>query len=391
MPISDAPSDVGFQKISMLAQTYGPFPDYVKNADTQETMNPSMLPSSAYADPVHRQFPCHTKAACYVSQLYFTTNPDVLPGQQSRIIADRLRKAGEALGIGPDMDAILQRHETLNDMSLSSLPDSDFAIVWGEKSASKDRRYPLRNDKEVAAAANWFANYRDEFAFDDRQTIARKILAKSAEFNVTLQSDVEILLEKQAGQGVFDPERAAREIRGRSVMPNIPIEVRDRLTKLSFEVSARPQLAFDQDGLSSIGRMLDDVDRSYQLTSRYGDGLSRPEDALFCASVKQASQLVGELCGTPTGSIYGHSQFANLSAETIGSLFGKRAEELMDAGSVRVEKVAAAAEELSVMGAVELDRAMREVGELPLGMKAGHVGLDPEELEQLAGQYPMAD
>ena len=68
--ILDPASDVNREELARLSKLYT-FPDFVKQADISQTMNPENPAVTTYADPVRQKFACHTAAATWLSSLYF--------------------------------------------------------------------------------------------------------------------------------------------------------------------------------------------------------------------------------------------------------------------------------------------------------------------------------
>lgn len=382
----DASGDTGFQEFYRISKLYGPLPDYVKQADHNDTLSPSELPAGAFADPAHDQFPCHTKSACFVSHMFFAENSGKLTRKQAAAVATRLAKSAAQYGISADVERISMKHADISKDTLASLPDSEFAIVWSGENGSKDRHYPLRNAKEAAAAADWFMTYRDDFSFADRQLIAQRILRKAAVYKAPVEPETELYLRKQAGEGIFDPTKASAELRLRVYAKSVPQEAKGQLTKLAAVVEDRADLVYDRPAVMKIAEVINDIDTTYGLTGRYGSSLSRPEDAVFSMSIKEASHLVKNACQLATGTVYSVSQFEKLAAETLADWFGIP---IGDTPEMAAEKLAAAATAWPLRTAAVLDDLMQAIGESPIYEKAAGVGPTDEERTKLAKSYQL--
>lgn len=386
----DAAGDVNYTTMHRLSQQYC-FPAYVKQADPQETLTPEGLPAGAYADTVCRLFPCHTKAACFISNLFLLENRDRLTVKQAARVADNLQRAAARLGILPDVEAAREKHASFNKAAESQLPDSAFAIVWHDSEGHKDRRYPLRNGLEVQAAAKWFSDYRDEFLFRDRQTIANKLLDKAAEFSVKLPDELDVLLEKQAGRGVCDPAVVAEQLRRRAALRFMPPGMKDRLEKLASDWLSQPLLAEDLATTSKLAEVVDEIDRRCHLTTHYDEALQRPEDFVFAGVVKHAAEFVQSVCPTLSGSIYEKNQFSKLSVATVRHHFGEDIAQAVTTGlRVDGQKMAQVAASLPLPDAVSLDRLMQAVGQAPVRTKAAGVGDTAAERNKAAAEYAIS-
>ena len=60
--ILDAASDTSREELARMVKLYE-FPDFVKQANLDFTMNPENIAINTYADPVRKKFACHTAAA----------------------------------------------------------------------------------------------------------------------------------------------------------------------------------------------------------------------------------------------------------------------------------------------------------------------------------------
>ena len=240
----DASGDLGYVQLHKLAELFGPLPEYVKQASETETLAPEGLLPGSYADSLNRQFPVHTKAATYTSALYFINNVLQFPADRGKLISARLGKAAREHGILSDLSKLVQREQELaKSAAPAALPDSCFAFV-SNGAFGKDRRYPLRNASEIKAAADWFAKHRDHFVFADRQRMAERILDKAAEFSLRLDDNLDYLLEKQAGRGVYDPAVAAAQLRMRASLIKAA-DVKVGLHKMAVTLESDPLLAED--------------------------------------------------------------------------------------------------------------------------------------------------
>jgi hypothetical protein len=384
----DSTGDVNFQIIDRLAKTYG-LPAYAKQASPEETLAPAELPSAAYADHALRQFPCHTKAACYVSSLFFLEHGDQLSDQKREVVRQRLTKFAEDFGIAADVmaaDRICQ--ERKQQTKESSLPDSAFAIVETRSDGSKDRRYPLRNGGEVQKAANWLLQHRDRFTFGERCKLATAILDKAAEFNVSFEETIDYALEKQAGRGTYDPAEASALLRGRANLQDIPATAKAQMRKLAAAIDENPLLAEDPSTTRQLAATIDQFDRAYLLTTKYAQGLSRPEDVLFAGSIKYASQFVKSACHMLTGSIYQQEQFSKLSLANVREAFGDElAKEVSTGLLVDPVKMAEVASTLPLPDAQLFDQLMKAAGEQPASVKAAEFKPSASERRQLAALY----
>lgn len=383
----DAAGDVNYQTFDRLSKIYG-LPDYVKQANSEETLTPVGLPAGEYADIALRQFPCHTKAACYVSSLFLLEHGDQLSAGKHQRIQQRLLKAAEQFGIAGDVAAAMRKSQELGQLDKeASLPDSAFAIVLTTPDGGKDRRYPLRNSAEITKAAHWLMQYRDQLPFPERNKLAVKILDKAAEHSVSLPEELDYALEKQAGRGVYDPAEAVLMIRNRANCRGVAAPVRMHLEKLAAKIDEQPLLAEDPTTTLELATTLDQFDRAHGLTAKYAEGLSRPEDVLFKGSLKYAAAFVKESCHTITGSIYEQEQFSKLSLAVIRESLGSDLADAVSTGLlVDPEKMAEVASTLPLPDAHLLDQLMKAAGQPPVRSKAADCRISEDQRRQLVEQ-----
>lgn len=387
--VLDQVDDQNHRELFTYSHVY-PMPDYVKQASTKQTCQPARLPSSAYANPVARKFPCHTKAACYLANVFFLNKRADMHSKIARWTEERLLMFNRHWGIEGDVQTLQAKHAAMHSDGMDRLPDSAFAIVWGDDSGHKVRRYPLRNSLEVKTAAVWLQSYRDQMRFTDRNAIATKILDKAAEFGAAFEEELDDFLQKQAGRGVYDPAEAAEMIRNRIRATGPAPEVAKRLEKLAGELETNPMLAEDPTTTVALCDTIDQYDRSCRLPGKYSAAIPRPEDVLFKGTLKVAAAFVKNACATVTGAIYDRGQFKKLSVSAVRSVLGNEIAAAVTSG-IRVdpEKMAEVVPTLPHPDAEILDRLMAEVGQPPIRKEAMADGVAVEERERLASAYRM--
>ena len=101
-------------------------PEFVKSAQVESV---DELPSSSFADRAGRRFPCHTKAATWLSYAYFLKHANDVPKNLKPVLVDRLHKFADSWGIANEIKRLEQEHISNSSNSLNKLADSEFAIV----------------------------------------------------------------------------------------------------------------------------------------------------------------------------------------------------------------------------------------------------------------------
>lgn len=304
-----------------LTQLYA-VPEFVKSASHDQLCGAFRLPSHVYGDIQKRAFPLHTKAATFMSALFFGDRKPLLKTAEAVAIRGRILQAAANYNIKTEVEALWAKMAKDARADESRLSDDIFAMVWVGDNGSKERHYPLRNGTEVEKAAEWFDKYHGEFEFDDRHTIASKILQKSAEHNVTLANAD--LLDRCAGFGYCPPKQAADAWRQRQAfiqaanpgMAKAAADVANLINSGSVDMR-------DRDAAVKIASLMDRFDRESGIAEFYGKhGFETPEDTLFVLTEKTASDFAQAHVQTTTGTVYEKSAFTNLRMDHVRNWMG---------------------------------------------------------------------
>lgn len=386
-PACDQYADPNGVELARLAKLYA-FPDFVKSASVERVLTPQEHPPHIYADPVHRQFPCHSAAATWLSGLYFEEKQAEYHPKDQKLIRQRLNGFVSFHGIRPAYDQMVARHAELYKTADDQLPDSAFALVWADDTGAKQRDYPLRNAKEVQAAARWLHEYRDHWPFAGRHVIATKILEKAAQFGASL-AGLEEFMEKQAGRGVCDPAEVQAMIRDRALLAQG--EERAGIEKLAETFNKMSRLHFVPEVLIKLAETMDTIDRGLGLTGKYTERIKRPEDVLFKATFTKAAAELANHCQLQTGTIYSKDTLAKVALDDVQSLFGQDfAQQVRRGLDIDPEKLAAVASTLPRPDAQLFDAMMNDVGLHPQAEKAAAapaVDWTDREWAALASEY----
>lgn len=321
----DQSADTNYVKFHRYAKTYH-LPEYVKTAEVANIGLPvpgefaRELPVSSFADPRGKgRFPCHTKAATFVSWLYWLNHKADFPEKIAHLIENGLRAKAAYWNISVDVDQLEKEHAKLHKESETDETDDDFALVESDY-GRKTRQYPLRNALEVKAAAAWFSKYRDNFTFPVRQQIAKAILTKAAKFGAAI-SEHSDWLEKQAGYGFCKPAEVSQFIKDRIVIGSATGELKQQMLKLAEQVETKSSIMLDHDTLSGIAKTVDMFD--YAQNIKVGDNRApRIEDVLFNVTYKEARDFTLHACRTQSGKTYDRRDFEKVSIADLTELFG---------------------------------------------------------------------
>ncbi len=383
--ILDPTSDKNKTELVKIAQRYD-FPQFVRNADLEATMVPETIAVTAYADPVHKKYACHSASATWLSAAYFhEKSAEYHPNEQNRI-CERFQKFADYFAIRPAYDAIVKRAAELRGSD--QLPDSIYAYVWQSKDGNKERYYPMTNALQVKTAAEWLQSNCDRIPFVDRNRISNKILEKAARYGTNMGEAITDFVEKQAGRGIPDPAEVCYMLENRAKLAKKQ-DQRDAIMKLAAAVRTTPRTALQPKELIKLAAIVDLIDHNIGLKGKYTDLIPRAEDVIFKVSYTKAAADIGELCTLQTGNAYDKSQFAKLAREDVISLFGNDfADEVCRGFDIDPEKIAEVAHTLPRPDAELLERLMSEAGQHPqLSKSAEFREIDDKTLEELAKAY----
>jgi len=390
--ILDHTQDLTGSEQHRLTNLYQP-PEFVKQASHEAVYgDPEALAPSVYALMADRCYPCHTKAATWMSALFFADKRRELTPTVAETVEQRLRKSASYWKIQPEVDALWEKMAAEVAAGVAQLPDSDFALVWEDEGGHKDRKYPLRNTEEVKMASDWFGRFHEEFAFGDKHQMASKILLKADELGAGVENSE--LLHKCAGYGYCAAEEAAKawEKRAHLVQTSAPDYSAEALQVAQVVRSATFE-ARDQGKRIKMAELMDQFDRQTNLDALYGEsgGLERPEDVLFGITEKVASSFVKDHIQTTTGAIYEKQALERLSLEDVQQWMGDEMAEEVSAGGIYIdhEKLADVTPTLPRPEAEMFEKMTRAVG-VPVFARekaAFDQGMSRDEMETLAAEY----
>ena len=349
-----------------LLTLYSP-PDYVKSASHADRCGEAELPPRCYADQRNRLYPCHTPAATWLSSVFFLEKCGSMNSADKAEIAARLMQAAQYFGIAADVAVLAARMEKNASDDETALPDSAFAYVC-QRGGRKERHLPLRNPREVQAAASWFCKYRQHFPFEDRQKIAQAILARASRFQVELSE--RDTLEKSAGYGYCPQADMITTLENRAYASKATHpELAAELVRLADKLRQTPLDARDHTTRCKLAAVLDQYDRTTGLAQQYGDVLRLPEEHLFQVTEKVAKDFASKHFALTNGSVYEKSDLSRVTPNTLRQWFD---EELAgDAvaldGRVDIEKLATIAASLPRHDSEIFERMLHSLGIHPVG------------------------
>ena len=252
-----------------LFNAHAGIPEFVKNANYSEDTSVSSLPSTSFADSLHRRFPLHTPADVYVSAAYYFGKT----GELESPVARKLEKAAAIFGIADDFKSV-----------------RDYAVAYHERTAPKTAAdasgdftgWVIETQRMNASGnslgqlerlADTFLSKTANYAFDEREEIACEILLASR----SIGAQVNPGLKKYAAEGEFVPEVFAHAMAQRAfvLQGNDKLAFLDELKGLSL--ASEPTA----DDLRKAACFLDVFDRQYGLDRHYGRGVLDPHSSVW--------------------------------------------------------------------------------------------------------------
>lgn len=381
-PVLDPVSDKNKSGLIKVAEAFE-LPDFVKSANLDTTLHPTHIAKTAYADyPQSLRYPCHTAAATWLSTAYFQLKKASFNPKEQKRITENLQKAAAYFGVKPACDKVLS-HEIV----VEKLADGDYAYVYQTDKGDVERHFPITTDEEIKVAADWLEANKDNFIFEDRCTVAEKILQKAAAIGVNLGNERADKLEKQAGYGIPDLTQVQYALNNRALLAKNS-KHRASIEKLAADVNENPELFLQRETALKLASAIDEIDYAIGLKGKYTSLLPSPEDIVFTVSLTKAASDLNEMCELQTGNVYEKDQLAKLARQDLVEIFGDDfAKEACVGLVVDPEKLAAIAHTLPKPDAELLEKLLKEAGQTPARVKAASSPLEEMDLEQLAASY----
>jgi len=287
-----------FAELDRVEKTYG-LPDYVKSASSEPDV---IVPASAYADPIKRKFPCHTKAACFMSNANFWENA-IQDDNASEAVGKQLMKFANYWGITKDVHGILIKvasQPVANNPD--ALPDSAFGLIHVDSiSGQRERMFPIVDSQSTKAAAAQFYKYRDRLPLDQRRKVAAHIYKNACDFNVEIEDEaVADYVERAAGRGLSPVKTIHHEMMKRAAILKTRKQtpVSETLKQAAASIlKQRPSRELS----AKTAQMLDTLDQQTGLYKLYGTDLPFPEEVCCQVLYKHASAELDNYVLMPSG------------------------------------------------------------------------------------------
>jgi hypothetical protein len=305
-------------RLAKLAQLIGQdnLPDYVRKMGMDTLRPEGSTKIAAFADRTRLDYPCHTKAATYLSYADYK----LLGSATKRASAEfehRLNNMVDYYQIRHDVAAIDKLASEMN----VGLPDDHYAMVK-TSGEHKIRQLRIKDAKEIVEVIDFLRKNAYELNFAERRTIASNILDRREKLATALDlSDVEYL-EKQAGRGEpvsSDDLVAGIEARSRHCKLAHP-QLSEKLVKIAEE--AKANTIYAPQHLLKLATSLEMVDACTGLFGNYTSRLPSPNDLVFAVTPTSKSAAMADICKTASGRVYHGADLRKVALADISRLMG---------------------------------------------------------------------
>lgn len=281
-------------------------PDFVKSASMKDITPPADSDNfyEILADPIRLQYPCHTKAATWVSAACFADNQDKFPEPQRELIGMNIEKFAKFHGILPEVEAIIsQRNRRIKQASMKEVvPDDQYAILQ-EVNGKQIKAGLMRNPSELKKAAAWLIENRNEMPLENCTDIASRIIKRAEALNVSLEENRR--LEQLTGKGIRPSSDIAQCLHERaSIVAPRNKEASVKMHQLATIFEQKPYRAGSME-MYKTACAIDKFDQSCGLTAMRTRGeIPFPEEVCYEVTSSDFRKFASENVRLQTGDIY---------------------------------------------------------------------------------------
>ena len=366
MRTTDFYDDVNQQTLYALDKLTG-VPDFVKSATIETQAEIGQLPAHVFADPQHRKFPVHTKAATWLANAYFKHASAHYSTEERRLIQDRISKAASFWKIGSQVTGFNQQWDRLHVFHApKDLPDEQYALIY-KTAGHTIRKFPIPNAACVKLAGERLFADRHKYTFPMRKFAARRILRAQKQAKVQFQPETAEYLARAAGEGSAFPADIATKLAQRAIM--VKRQYPDLAMKLAEIAEAiENEKILPASRLEKLAGLVDSVDQSTGLFRYYYEGVPMPEEFLYDIQEKEAQAFLDSHIQLQTGATYPLSQLKKLPLSKIAEVMGKEFADAVSAnGKISWDKFAEIAPTLPRGDAKLLESIIKSAQESPAG------------------------
>jgi len=334
---------------------------------------PDNLPATAYANPVDRSFPCHTKQSTLQSAAYLYGQEALGEKWTSSVpratVTARLCKAAGFFGVTASVREIEQAAQEVTVPKSASLNLPDEAFIINETFEGQPvQRFPAVNATTTKQAAEALVRYRSRYPYAWRKKAAKTVLERAMAFECEpLDSEHLITLSTMAGLNYNDPKSAGYAL----------LEMSHRFRgKTAASVREAASIvgsgAVDHEDLDTLCGVMDKS--AAELSP---DARPMVEDAIFAPPSTKAASTTPESVMLTTGNVYDVGSLLQAPQDTYQILGDEVSSAILDnSGAIDADQLAAVLPTLPRPDANVLDTALSAVNIQPRSKEAKRKGAD---------------
>lgn len=299
-------------------------PSFVKTANSRDII-PSLDNAAlarVCADPIKLKYPCHTKAATWVSAAYFADDFGKLHPDYRRKVGDRITKFAEYHGISEDVKRIFDEKANLikKASQVPVYPDDMYLSVTKQNGQIKRAGF-LADAKSVETAADWLISNRDKLPLYKCSDIARKLYKRAAQLK--MDPPHKDSLERLLGFGVNDNESIASLIEKRARMG---MSGNRGLSQTMFQVAQEFRTNPPEIGsltMMKAANFVDEFDhRAGLVACRERREIAYPEEIFYKHTINGMRKAASSSLKLQNGHIYDISAMDTLNRHAFQDTFG---------------------------------------------------------------------
>jgi hypothetical protein len=295
---------------------------------------PDALPHTAYADPVARRFPCHSKEAVLVSAAYLYGQMALGTPYDSTApigtVCARMDKAAKFFNATLELESIKAAAEDVKVPEHAEIELPDEVYVLNEThDGKKVLRYPAVNAKTAAAAGSALVANRKLYPYAWRKNAAATALSRIMAFDAPVAPDTIECLSKMAGFVTADSKTAGYDLMCVAERLRGELAATVRNTAVAVGTGAIKSSEFE-----SVCGMLDSAAATLSVGARF-----MAEDMLFSVPREKQAEAPKTVELT-TGGVYSIADLVQAPIDTYRILGDDVASELVDnSGAIDADKL----------------------------------------------------
>jgi hypothetical protein len=257
-------------------------PERVKTAEVVDLRTKETKPTAHFADTANRKFPISSAEETATSALYFRKHAHEYTDEAHRsIVSKRISDAMNIWGVDP----VVEKKAGMNKSAAAEEPMAVLTV----KTASGVEQFKLNMPRDFEKAAIELLAQKQNMTFNQRQKIARQLVAVGAEQFIQDDS-VLIDLQKTAGLGICSKEHALSVLKNRATLySDYDDSCSEEIAKLAEELYEGPEIP-EVSVLNKIAAAVDELDDKAKMKERH-PLITPVENSIFVFTEKSAEDL----------------------------------------------------------------------------------------------------